>query len=72
MGRELSAIRIEPDAIYDDCTLRLALDLTSATLIRARREGTLRYSRKGRRLFYLGRWVLDWLSTSQQSEAIAR
>jgi hypothetical protein len=37
----------------------LALDIPSATLARARREGHLRYSRRGKRTFYLGRWLID-------------
>ncbi len=52
---------IEPDAIYTDGDIRLALGLTTATLSRARRDGRLRYSRQGRTLLYRGSWLLDWL-----------
>ena len=55
---------LTPSAIYDDATLRLGLGLTSATLARARREGRLRFTRKGRRTLYRGQWVLDWLNDS--------
>lgn len=61
LGDEPSAIRIEPDGLYDDETLRLMLGVTSATLARARRQGLLRYSRRGRRIFYFGRWILEWM-----------
>jgi hypothetical protein len=54
---------IAPDSVYDDGSLYLALGLTPATLAQARRSGTLRFSRKGKRTFYLGQWILDWLKT---------
>jgi hypothetical protein len=54
--------RIDPDALYDEGALILAMDLSSATLARARRTGALRFTRKGHRTFYLGRWLLDWLT----------
>jgi hypothetical protein len=53
---------IDPQAWYDDSALVLLLDLPSATLIRARRDGHLRYTRPGRRALHLGRWILDWLA----------
>jgi hypothetical protein len=55
-------IRIDPDGVYDDDVLYASLELSSATLARARRDGRLRYTRQGRRVLYLGRWLLDWLS----------
>ncbi len=70
----LNPIPIDPDAIYDDGAVVLALDVPSATLSRARREGRLRYSRKGKRTFYLGRWLLEWLtadSTPASTEGVA-
>lgn len=63
MGDIPSAMRIDAEAVYDDGTLLLALGLTSATLTRARRNRELRYTRKGKRNLYLGRWVLDWLAS---------
>ena len=56
-------VSIAPDSIYDDGALHLALGLTPATLAQARRSGALRFSRKGKRTFYLGQWILDWLKT---------
>jgi hypothetical protein len=55
-------VRIDPDAVYTDGELRLLLDLPSAALARERRSGCLRYRRVGKRTYYLGRWVLDWLA----------
>jgi hypothetical protein len=58
----LSPVSIDPGALYDDGAVVLALDVPSATLARARREGRLRYTRQGRRVLYLGKWLLDWLT----------
>lgn len=58
---------IDPDAIYDDGTLVLALGLTFATLGRARRAGELRYTRKGKRVLYRGQWLIDWLECDVQT-----
>jgi hypothetical protein len=55
--------KIDPEHIYDDGAVVLALDIPSSTLMKARREGSLRYTRKGRRVLYLGQWLLDWLSS---------
>ncbi len=55
------AFRIDPEAIYDDGALVVGLGVTQATLGRARRDGHLRSTRKGKRVLHLGRWVLDWL-----------
>jgi hypothetical protein len=56
------AIQIAPDAVYDDDILFALLGVTSRTLIRARQAKQLRYTHKGQRVLYLGRWVLDWLA----------
>jgi hypothetical protein len=57
----IKPITIEPAAVYDDGALVAALGIPSATLNRARRGRQIRYTRKGKRVFYLGQWVLDWL-----------
>lgn len=54
-------VQIVPDGIYDDGAVRVLLDVSSATLRRARRDESLRYRREGTRVFYLGQWILDWL-----------
>jgi hypothetical protein len=58
----LRPVPIDPGAVYDDGAVSLALDIPAATLARARREGRLRFTRQGRRVFYLGQWLLDWLT----------
>jgi len=58
----IDPIRIDPGAVYDDGTVVLTLDIPSATLARARRDGRLRYTRQGRRVLYMGQWLLDWLA----------
>lgn len=71
----IEPILIEPDALYDDGALRQALGLTPTALAGARRRGTLRHSRQGKRTLYKGAWVLAWLeseSALQPMEASAR
>lgn len=64
-----SSFCIEPDRIYDEGSIALAMDLPLATLARARREGRLRFARKGRRVFFFGQWVIDWIKESGQEWA---
>ena len=61
-------ITIDPHAWYTDGHARLLLDLSGATLARARRSGRLRYVRAGQRIFYLGRWLTDWLGGDDRLE----
>jgi hypothetical protein len=65
----VNAVTLVPDAVYDDGALYCALGLTAAALARGRREGTLRFVRKGNRTFYLGCWLLNWLSADKPAEA---
>lgn len=58
----VSPVCIDPTAVYDDGAICLALDIPSAVLARACRDGRLRYTRQGRRRLYLGQWLLDWLT----------
>jgi hypothetical protein len=53
---------IDPQGIYDDALLWAILALDARTLRNAGRANELRFTRKGSRRFYLGRWVLDWLA----------
>jgi hypothetical protein len=59
----IEPVLIEPEALYDDGALRQALGLTSAALTAARRAGTLRHTRQGKRTLYKGAWILDWLES---------
>ena len=52
---------IQPDAIYTDGEVRLALGVTSSALVRARRESRLKFTRQGHSVLYRGQWLLDWL-----------
>jgi len=61
----VKAFPIDPDAIYDDGPLVIDLGMRGSSLARARRSGALRYTRKGGRVLYLGRWILDWLEEEQ-------
>lgn len=60
--------RIDPLEVYDDGSLGMALGLPEGTLARARREGRLRFTKKGNRRYYLGSWVLTWLEEEQHGE----
>jgi hypothetical protein len=60
----IEPVSIEPDALYDDGSLRQALGLTANALANARRAGTLRFTRQGKRTLYLGRWILDWFESA--------
>jgi hypothetical protein len=59
----IEPVLIEPEAIYDDGSLRQALGLTDSTLAAARRSGSLRFARQGKRVLYLGKWITSWLES---------
>jgi hypothetical protein len=59
-----AGITLDPDAIYDDGALYCTLGLSATALARARRDGSLRFTRQGRRILYLGEWVTSWLKHS--------
>ena len=62
----LEPVTILPDAVYDDGALHQSLGLTPAALATARRSGALRFCRQGKRILYLGAWILAWLNTDGQ------
>jgi hypothetical protein len=61
-------IKIDPTQFYD-ATLFDALEISQATVGRARRAGDLRFTSKGKRTLYLGQWVLDWLINTEDAQA---
>ena len=65
----IEPVLIEPEALYDDGALRAALGLSPSSLANARRAGQLRFSRQGKRTFYKGKWVLEWLESQAAPEA---
>jgi hypothetical protein len=56
---------ISPDALYDDAALSKALGIRPGSLDRARKNGELRFTKRGGRVLYLGRWVQDWLTREE-------
>jgi hypothetical protein len=62
-------VTINPLSVYTSEQLSTMLDASEATLAEARRSGALRATRKGRRVLYLGEWVLDWLRAEPAQEA---
>jgi hypothetical protein len=55
-------IQFLPDAWYDAPAVRIASGISETTLARARKAGQLRHTRRGGRILYLGRWLMDWLA----------
>jgi hypothetical protein len=55
-----------PDGIYDDESLHAVLGVSAQVLAHARRQGQLRHARKGKRVLYLGQWVLEWLMAEER------
>jgi hypothetical protein len=69
VGREQTmqqGVLLEPEGLYDDGSLYNLIGLSDATLARARREGLLRYTKQGHKIFYLGKWLIEWLQTDSQ------
>jgi hypothetical protein len=54
-------ITIQPTALYGTDDLCAMLDVSPQAVAQARRSGALASARKGRRVIYLGEWVLAWL-----------
>ena len=52
---------IDPNAVYDGSALSVGLGISAKSLANARLAGDLRHAREGRRILYVGQWVLDWL-----------
>ncbi len=53
---------IDPDCFYDEASCRFSLGITGSALAKARKDGELRFTRRGGRTRYLGRWLIDWLT----------
>jgi hypothetical protein len=70
MTTDTAPVRIDPEAVYDDDILYVALGLSSKALAQARRSGQLRHTRKGNRVLYLGRWVIDWLCADTAEKGV--
>ena len=66
----IAACSIDPAGIYDEGSLCLALGVTPNALACARRSGQLRFTRKGRRVLFVGQWVIDWLRAEDREEAV--
>jgi helix-turn-helix protein len=65
-------VTINPQSLYTSWQLSAMLDVGEATLAKARRAGELRSVRKGRRVLFLGEWVLDWLQKEPAEGASGR
>jgi hypothetical protein len=56
---------IDPNAVYDLPTAARCLGLKPNCLPREVRLGRLRASKRGRRYFVLGRWLLEWFEAGE-------
>jgi hypothetical protein len=65
----VAPLPIDPTSIYDDGSVSLNLGIPDSVLAKARREGRLRFTRQGRRVLYLGRWLLEWLERASVDTA---
>lgn len=59
--RVFQPVEIDPDAVFTPETLGLLLGVSDAALNRARKDGSLKSSQVGAKVFFQGRWVLEWL-----------
>jgi hypothetical protein len=66
-----STFAIHPLAVYSSTQLSDMLDVSETTLAEARRSGALRATKKGRRVLYLGEWVLDWLRSDDLGREVS-
>jgi hypothetical protein len=64
--------RIDPDAYLDDATINSGLGISYSALEQARRDGSLRFVRKGGRVLYLGAWIHEWLSAPKPTATKTR
>jgi hypothetical protein len=56
-----TATEISATGWYDDEALYAELGISAQALAKARRERSLRFTRRGNRTLYFGQWVLAWL-----------
>jgi hypothetical protein len=52
---------IRPEGFYTDVMLTHDFGFQYAVIDRARKSGELRSTRRGGRVLFLGRWIIDWL-----------
>lgn len=56
---------INPEAFYDDSNIYGLLGISISAITRSRLDGSLRFTRAGKRVFYLGQWIIDWLTHNE-------
>jgi hypothetical protein len=61
-------LSIDPQGIYAENAVARALGIPLGTLREARRSRRLRFSRKGKRVLFLGQWLIDWMQDDTASE----
>ena len=55
------ATQIDSESWYGEGDLTRLLELPPTTMPRCRRAGQIRFAKRGRKTFYLGQWIVDWL-----------
>jgi hypothetical protein len=70
-GRQSSApsvAPVHPTGVYGREQARAILGLPDSTFRLECQSGRLRSSRRGKRLYFLGQWLIDWVSATPASE----
>jgi hypothetical protein len=66
----VSAYVIPDDSLFDDEGLTKTLGIRFGSIEKARRSGELKYTRRGGRYLYTGKWVKDWLTHEEQPQPV--
>src|SRR4051812_28991748 len=62
---------VHPRAVYRPAQLREGLGLAADTIAREARLGRLRITKRGGKVYILGKWVLQWLAAGEVKKARA-
>ena len=65
----IRALQIDSNSVCKECAVLLALEIPLAGLRNARRTGELRFVRRVRRVFVLGKYLLAWLDPANSDPA---
>jgi hypothetical protein len=60
---------VDPNGVYEEGSIAIALGITLSSLLTARRVGELKFVRRGRRVFITGRNLLAWMEPSTATPA---
>ncbi len=64
----VNALKIDPDAWYDDDAVSKMLHITMQRLTVCCKRRGLRFSQRGSSRYFRGQWVIDWLEAGSISD----